>query len=50
MKTREKLFIEILMMIVITAIVIFTCVNLTELVTMFNDAAKNALSTIRFGL
>jgi len=49
MRTRaNQLLIQILLMIIITAIVAFTCMNLAELLDMFSDAAGDVLT--RFNL
>lgn len=51
MRPREnQLFVEILLLIVITGIVVFTCVNLVELVNMFTDAAGTALTKFNVGI
>lgn len=50
MKTRmNQLLIQILLMMITTAIVAFTCMNLVELVDMFSDAAGNAMTHFNFG-
>lgn len=44
MRTRgNQLLIQILLMMIITAIVAFTCMNLAELVDQFSDAASNVM-------
>lgn len=51
MRTRgNQLFIQILLLIVITAIVTLTCMSLTELVKQFSEAAGEMLTrfSIRF--
>lgn len=51
MRPREnQLFVEILLLIVITGIVLVTCVNLVELVKMFVDAAGTALMKFNIGI
>lgn len=50
MKTRgNQLLIQILLMVIITAIVAFTCMNLAELVDMFCDAASSTLIQYHVG-
>lgn len=50
MRTRgNQLLIEILLMIVITAIVAFTCMNLAELVDKYTDAVNDAITGFNFG-
>lgn len=50
MKTRgNQLVIQILLIIVITAIVAYTCMNLAELVDRFSDAAGEILSRFNLG-
>lgn len=50
MRTRDnQLLIQILLMVIITAIVVFTYVNLAELVDMFSDAAGNAMTRFNIG-
>lgn len=50
MRTRgNQLLIQVLLMIIITAIVAFTCMNLAELVDMFADAAGNILTNSGIG-
>ncbi len=50
MKTRgNQLVIQILLIIVITAIVAYTCVSLAELVDRFCDAAGEILYQFNFG-
>lgn len=50
MRTRSnQLLIQILLMIIITAIVAFTCMNLAELVDMFSNAAGEVLTRFNFG-
>lgn len=45
MKTRmNQLVIQILLMVIITVIVAYTCVNLAELVDNFSDAVFNSLT------
>lgn len=45
----NQLLIQILLMMITTAIVVFTCMNLVELVDMFSDAAGNAMTQFNFG-
>ena len=50
MRTRgNQLLIQILLMIIITVIVAFTCMNLAELVNMFSDAAGSVLTSFNLG-
>ncbi len=50
MKTKgQQLLVQVLLMIVITAIVAFTCMNLAELVDMFSNAAGRVLTSFTFG-
>lgn len=50
MRTRgNQLLIQILLMIIITAIVAFTCMNVVELVDMFCDAACDVLTSFNLG-
>lgn len=50
MRTRgNQLLIQVLLMIVITAIVAFTCMDLAELVNMFCDAVGDTLTTFSLG-
>lgn len=50
MRTRaNQLLIQILLMIIITAIVALTCMNLAELVDMFSDAAGEVLTRFNVG-
>jgi len=50
MRTRgNQLLIQVLLLVIITAIVAFTCVNLAELVDMFSDAAGAALTRFNMG-
>ena len=50
MKTRgNQLFIQVLLIVIITAIVVFTCINLAELVDMFSDAAGSVLTRFKLG-
>lgn len=50
MRTRvNQLLIQILLMVIITAIVAFTCMNLAELVDMYSDAAGEILTNFNFG-
>lgn len=50
MRTRvNQLLIQILLMVIITAIVAFTCMNLAELVDMYSDAAGAILTNFNFG-
>lgn len=50
MRTRgNQLLIQVLLMIIITIIVAFTCMNLAELVDMFSDAAGNILTNLNPG-
>lgn len=50
MKTRGyQLFIQILLVIVITAIVTMTCINLADLMEEFTRAMGNALTRFRWG-
>lgn len=50
MRTRgNQLLIQVLLMIIITIIVAFTCMNLAELVDMFSDAAGNILTNLKPG-
>lgn len=50
MRTRgNQLLIQILLLVIITAIVAFTCVNLAELVDHFCDAAGEALTRFNVG-
>lgn len=49
MRTRgNQLLIEALLLIVTTAIVAFTCINLAELVGMFSDAIGDAVARVGF--
>lgn len=51
MRPREnQLIVEILLLIVITGIVIFTCLNLAQLVNVFSDAVGKAISGFNIGL
>ena len=51
MRTRiNQIWIQVLLMLVITAIVAFTCMNLAELVDMFSDAAGEALTRFNLGM
>lgn len=45
----NQLLIQVLLMIVITAIVVFTTMNLAELVDRFSDAAVDAMSRFSIG-
>lgn len=45
----NQLLIQVLLMIIITIIVAFTCMNLAELVDMFSDAAGNILTNLNPG-
>lgn len=50
MRTRgNQLLIQILLMVIITVIVAFTCMNLAELVNMFSDAAGDVLTKFNLG-
>lgn len=50
MRTRGNQFlIQILLMVIITAIVAFTCMNLAELVDMFSDAATEVITRCTLG-
>lgn len=50
MRTRgNQLLIQILLMIIITAIVAYTCMNLAELVNMYSEAIGNAITQIGAG-
>lgn len=50
MRPREnQLIVEILLLIIITGIVIFTCLNLAQLVSVFSDAAGKAISGFKIG-
>lgn len=50
MRTRaNQLLIQILLMIIITAIVALTCMNLAELVDRFSDAAGEVLTRFNVG-
>lgn len=50
MRTRgNQLLIQVLLTIIITIIVAFTCMNLAELVDMFSDAAGNILTNLNPG-
>lgn len=50
MKTKgNQLFIQILLLVVITAIVAFTCMSLTELVQRFSESAQDILLRFSFG-
>lgn len=50
MRTRStQLLIQILLMIIITAVVAFTCMNLAELVDLFSDAAVNTITQFDIG-
>lgn len=50
MKTRmNQLGIQVLLIMVIAAIVAYTCVNLAELVGIFSDAVKELLSGAKWG-
>lgn len=47
MRTRgNQLLIQILLMVVITIIVAYTCMNLAELVNMYSEAIGNAITQI----
>lgn len=51
MRPREnQLIVEILLLIVITGIVIFTCVNLAQLVNVFSDAMGKMITGFNIGL
>lgn len=45
----NQLLIQILLMIIITAIIAFTCMNLAELVDRFSDAAGEMLTRFNVG-
>lgn len=50
MRVRDnQLLIQILLMIIITAIIVFTCMNLAELVDLFSDAAGEVLTRSNTG-
>lgn len=50
MKTRgNQLLIQVLLMIIITVIVTFTCMNLAELVGQFSDAVGDVLTKTGIG-
>lgn len=50
MRTRgNQLLIQILLMVIITVIIAFTCMNLAELVDQFCDAASEVLTNCKFG-
>ncbi len=50
MKTRgTNLWIQFLLMIIITAIVTYSCMNLAELLSMYTDVIQNTLSEFHFG-
>lgn len=50
MRTRDnQILIQILLMVIITAIVAFTFMNLAELVDMFSDAAGSVLTRFNLG-
>ena len=47
MRTRgNQLLIQILLMIIITVIVAYTCMNLAELVNMYSEAIGKAITQI----
>lgn len=45
----NQLLIQILLMVIITAIIAFTCMNLVELVDRFSDAAGEMLTRFNVG-
>ena len=48
MRTRgNQLLIQILLMIIITVIVAYTCMNLAELVNMYSEAERQLLKSMR---
>lgn len=50
MRTRgNQLLIQILLMVIITAIVAFACMNLAELVDKFSDAASDVMTRYNLG-
>ena len=50
MRTRgNQLLIQILLMIIITVIVAYTCMNLAELVNMYSEAIGKAITQINAG-
>ena len=51
MKTRgQQLLVQVLLMVVITEIVDFTCMNLDELVDMFSNEEGRVLTSFTFGV
>ncbi len=51
MRTKgNQLFIQILLLIIITAIIAVTCVSLTELVKQLSEAAGEILTRFNTGL